>query len=80
VPDTKICDECDVECGISETKCPKCGADFAEQDELVEAIERAQRIKAKRDSRNAPPPPPQPVAKPTLTHRLRGLGKVVKRA
>lgn len=76
--DTKVCDSCDVECGLTEEKCPKCGAEFAELDELASAVERGQKILEKRKARQNPPAPPEPPAKKTITQRLRGLGKLVR--
>lgn len=79
-PTTKQCDACDAEIGVSEEKCPKCGEVFADLDELVTAVEKANRIAEKRKKKNTPPADTPPVIKPSISSRLRGLGKVVKNA
>lgn len=80
--ETKVCDECDAQIGQTEEKCPKCGTDQAELDELANAVQRGQKIIEKRAKRNAPPAPPAPPApqaeKSTVSSKLRGLGKVIK--
>ena len=53
--ETKVCDNCDAEIGVSETKCPKCGTELAELDEIASAVERGQSILEKRRKRNTPP-------------------------
>ena len=74
--ETKVCDNCDAEIGVSETKCPKCGTELAELDEIASAVERGQAILDKRRKRNAPPAPPAPVetVRKGLA-RLRELGR-----
>jgi hypothetical protein len=84
--ETKECINCDAVIGATETKCPKCGAELAEMEETVSAIEKAQAIldkrkvkaaakKAEEDARNAPPAP----KKKTAAERLRSLGKAFKK-
>lgn len=75
---TRICDDCEQEVDSSETKCPKCGADFAEQDEIASAVERGNSILEKRKKRAQPAPAPETTPTPvktTLSQRLRALGK-----
>lgn len=81
--ETKICDGCDKEIGVSETKCPACGVEFAELDETVTAVERAQAVIEKRRKRAeaaaAPPTPTVPVKEKGIA-RLRSLGRAFKKS
>lgn len=48
---TKVCDYCDQEIGISETKCPKCGIEFEEAEATVSAVSSALTVIEKRKAR-----------------------------
>jgi len=81
--ETKDCPKCDAVIGASETKCPKCGADFEELEDLTSSVETALSIIEKRKKRNAPPPPPEPTpapaAKPKGAARLRAIGNAFRK-
>lgn len=63
--ETKKCEVCDQEIGITEKVCPKCQTDFEELEQEVSVVTRAQKVVAARKAKEIPllPPPPPPPAK-----------------
>jgi len=55
--ETKKCEVCEQEIGANETKCPKCGTDFAELEDEVKVVTRAQTVAEKRKKAAAPVAP-----------------------
>jgi hypothetical protein len=84
--ETKICDGCDAEIGTSETKCPRCGEDLTELEEMVSAVDKANNALAKRKAReekarkDRETPTPTPAAKKSFSERMRSLGRIGKKA
>ncbi len=57
----KKCLDCGQEIASTEEVCPKCGANFADIEEEVKVVTRAQRIA---DARKQPSPTPEPAPTP----------------
>ena len=72
--ETKNCEACDQQIGASETTCPRCGVVFAELEETVTAVEKAQTIIEKR-RKAAQPPEPQPQPQPAKKNIVAALGR-----
>jgi uncharacterized C2H2 Zn-finger protein len=72
MPETKKCEVCDQEIGASETTCPKCGTIFAELEDEVKVVTRAQIVAEKR-RKAAIPPKLEPEAKPARKSVFRSL-------
>ena len=68
--ETKKCEVCDQEIGESETTCPKCGVVFADLNEEVKVVQRAQTVAQKRAKAALPPEP----VKPAKRSIFRSLG------
>lgn len=75
MPDTKKCEACDAEVGVSETKCPACNVVFEDLEQEVKVVTRAQEVAAKRKAKETPPPPPAPEKKASI---FNSLGRIVK--
>lgn len=63
--ETKKCEACGQEIGVSEEKCPKCGVEFSILDEEITVIDRALKIlDARRKAATPPAADPQSQLQP----------------
>jgi RNA polymerase subunit RPABC4/transcription elongation factor Spt4 len=68
MPIPKKCIDCDAVIGDTDTICPACGVDQEEVEMTVKAVERANRIIAKRTPK--PEPQPEPIKSNPLASLL----------
>lgn len=78
-PTTRKCWDCETDIGVSEKKCPKCGAELETADAEDEVVGRAlTRMKKKNAAKKKAATPPTPPAEQKKASPLLGLGKLVK--
>lgn len=83
--DTKICENCDTEVGVSETACPKCHIVFEDMESEDKVISAAMQRIAKRQKKiddaaaaKYAKEHPEPVVPPKPAHFLASLARLVE--